>query len=221
MVSKGIWAEHLLSSTLEETGQLCRDGYKENMKVAIPSFSHISDHVCLALSRTLIPRSLGSYWSSTPVPCTGVGIMETSDNRTYCPIFLKLRFMLPNKWPCFGASCRKLGIMEISFMVFYWWPLTKDMRERIQVLEKILENAGSSTLTFRTWQPKFYSVLSLTFCVNFKRFMNISLPLFFLAAPTACRSSWAKNQTHTTAMTPTTAVTTLDLNLLNHQGAPH
>ena len=35
-------------------------------------------------------------------------------------------------------------------------------RERIQVLEKILEKDDSSTLTFRTSQPKFDPALSLS-----------------------------------------------------------
>lgn len=42
--------------------------------------------------------------------------------------------------------------------------------------------------------------------ILFKKFFLF----IFLATPTACRSSWARNRTHTTAVTLATAVMMLD-----------
>ena len=44
--------------------------------------------------------------------------------------------------------------------------------------------------------------------------------IFLLATPMACRSSWARNWTHTTAVNQATARTMPVLNLLDHQGTP-
>ena len=43
----------------------------------------------------------------------------------------------------------------------------------------------------------------------------------FLTMPTVFGSSWASDQSHTTAATQATAVTTPDPNPLSHQGTPY
>ena len=41
-------------------------------------------------------------------------------------------------------------------------------------------------------------------------FIIIIIIIIILAVPTACENSWARNQTHATAVTQASAVTTLD-----------
>ena len=84
----GVWAEYH-QYPLHCTWQVnCGEtDTEEKVRLTILSFSYISDSVCLEFSRLAFNTKVNWQLLITNiVPCTGVGIMKTSNNRIYHPI---------------------------------------------------------------------------------------------------------------------------------------